>query len=149
MNDDIGILPMPKYDEAQENYKSAAWGGAVWTLSRTFDMADAEKLGSALEAMSFYGYRDVIPVYKEVALKTKTTRDNESADMLDIIFGTIYFDFGTNIMYDAVFAGGIHKIDLQGEVERQHSLIDGKEQESHRQVHNRNLRDGVGNAVIL
>ena len=106
MNDDIGILPMPKYDEAQENYKSAAWGGAVWTLSRTFDMADAEKLGAALEAMSFYGYRDVIPVYKEVALKTKTTRDNESADMLDIIFGTIYFDFGTNIMYDAVFAEG-------------------------------------------
>ena len=106
MNDDIGILPMPKYDEAQENYKSAAWGGAVWTLSRTFDMADAEKLGAALEAMSFYGYRDVIPVYKEVALKTKTARDNESADMLDIIFGTIYFDFGTNIMYDAVFAEG-------------------------------------------
>ena len=69
-------------------------------------MADAEKLGAALEAMSFYGYRDVIPVYKEVALKTKTTRDNESADMLDIIFGTIYFDFGTNIMYDAVFAEG-------------------------------------------
>lgn len=109
MDDDVGILPMPKYDEAQENYKSAAWGGVVWTLSRAFDMADAEKLGAALEAMSFYGYRDVIPVYKEVALKTKTARDNESADMLDIIFGTIYFDFGTNIMYDAVFAEGFIK----------------------------------------
>lgn len=24
--------------------------------------------------------------------------------MLDIVFGTIYFDFGTNIMYDAVIA---------------------------------------------
>lgn len=107
MEDDIGILPMPKYDEAQENYKSAAWGGAVWTLSRTFDMADAEKLGTALEAMSFYGYSDVIPVYKEVALKTKTARDNESADMLDIVFSTIYFDFGTNIMFDSVLAGGI------------------------------------------
>ena len=103
MDDDIGILPIPKYDEAQESYCSAAWGGAVWTLSKTFDMADADKLGIILEAMSYYGYEKIIPVYKEVALKTKTARDNESADMLDIIFDTIYFDFGTNIMYDAVF----------------------------------------------
>ncbi len=66
-------------------------------------MADADKLGIILEAMSYYGYENIIPVYKEIALKTKTARDNESADMLDIIFDTIYFDFGTNIMYDAVF----------------------------------------------
>lgn len=106
MEDDIGILPMPKYDEAQENYCSAAWGGAVWTLSKTFDLQNADNLGIALEAMSWSGYRDIIPIYKEIALKTKTARDDESAKMLDIIFGTIYFDFGTNIMYDAVFADG-------------------------------------------
>lgn len=106
MQDDIGILPMPKYDENQEKYYAAAWGGAVWTLSKTFDMEKAEYLGTALEAMSFATYRDIIPVYKEVALKTKTARDNESEKMLDIIFDSIYFDFGTNIMYDAVFAPG-------------------------------------------
>ena len=104
MEDDIGILPMPKYDEKQENYCSAAWGGAVWTLPKTFNMVKADNIGIVLEAMSYYGYKDVIPVYKEVALKTKTARDNESSDMLDIVFGTIYFDFGTNIMYDAVIA---------------------------------------------
>lgn len=104
MEDDIGILPMPKYDEKQENYCSAAWGGAVWTLPKTFNKDKADNLGIVLEAMSYYGYKDVIPVYKEVALKTKTARDNESSDMLDIVFSTIYFDFGTNIMYDAVIA---------------------------------------------
>lgn len=104
MEDDIGILPMPKYDEKQENYCSAAWGGAVWTLPKTFDMNKEDNLGTVLEAMSYYGYKDVIPVYKEVALKTKTARDDESSDMLDIVFSTIYFDFGTNIMYDAVIA---------------------------------------------
>lgn len=104
MEDDIGILPMPKYDEEQESYCSAAWGGAVWTLPKTFDMNKEDNLGTVLEAMSYYGYKDVIPVYKEVALKTKTARDDESSDMLDIVFSTIYFDFGTNIMYDAVIA---------------------------------------------
>lgn len=104
MNDDIGILPMPKYNEEQENYYAAAWGGALWLLAKTFDTADAEKLGTILEAMSFAGWRDVVPVYKEIALKTKTTRDNESAEMLDIIFDSIYFDYGTNLMYDSVCA---------------------------------------------
>ncbi len=105
MNDDIGILPMPKYDENQEKYYSASWGGAIWVLPKTFDVnADGEKLGTILEAMAFAGWKDVVPVYKEVALKTKTARDNESAEMLDIIFDGIFFDYGINLMYDAVCA---------------------------------------------
>jgi len=52
--------------------------------------------------MSYVTYRDVVPVYKEVALKTKTARDDDSAAMLDIIFDSIYFDFGTNILYGAL-----------------------------------------------
>lgn len=105
MEDDIGIIPMPKLDEAQDSYHSAAWGGAILLLPSTFDMKDAEYAGIILEAMSFAGYYDVVPQYKEIALKTKTARDDESADMLDIIFAAVSFDFGTNIMYDAVFAG--------------------------------------------
>ncbi len=104
MEDDIGIVPMPKYDAAQEKYTAAAWGGATHMLARTFDMAEAENLGIILEAMSFSGFYDVIPQYKEIALKTKTARDSESADMLDIIFSSVYFDFGTNILYDDVLA---------------------------------------------
>lgn len=104
MDDDIGILPMPKYDETQEKYYAAAWGGAVMVLAKTFDMANAENAGSLLESLSYMGYYDIVPKYKEVALKTKTARDNESADMLDIIFDNICFDFGTNIMLDSVIA---------------------------------------------
>ncbi len=104
MEDDIGIVPMPKYDATQEKYTAAAWGGVTHMLARTFNMADADNLGILLEAMSFSGFYDVIPQYKEIALKTKTARDSESADMLDIIFSSIYFDFGTNILYDGVLA---------------------------------------------
>ena len=107
MNDDIGMLPMPKYDESQPGFYSAAWGGAVWTLSKTFDLDDADavrNMGAVLDAMAWYTEKNIIPIYKEVALKTKTARDDESADMLDIVFNSIYFDFGTNIVYDAVIA---------------------------------------------
>ncbi len=36
----------------------------------------------------------VVPQYKEVLLKNKLTRDEASADMLDIIFDSIVFDPG-------------------------------------------------------
>ncbi len=104
MNDDIGILPMPKMDENQKEYKTASCGGAVWTLSKTFDLSLAENMGIILEAMSYKTYNDVIPIYKETALKTKTARDNESAAMLDIIWSDLYFTFGMNLLYDQVIA---------------------------------------------
>jgi len=40
----------------------------------------------------------VIPVYKEIALKRKATRDNDSAEMLDIILTTMHCDF--SYMFD-------------------------------------------------
>lgn len=55
--------------------------GAVMTLSKTFDFDNADCAGIILEAMSFSGYYDIVPQYKEIALKTKTARDNESSAM--------------------------------------------------------------------
>jgi len=39
-------------------------------------------------------YTEIVPLYKEVLLKTKYSRDAESSEMLDIIFSTIQFDPG-------------------------------------------------------
>lgn len=108
MEDDIGILPMPKFDAEQEQYYSASWGGELLMLPKTVVLAsEGENIGMILEAMSFYAYHNIIPLYKEVALKTKTARDEESSDMLDIVFSSASFDFGTNVLYDAVLAGSV------------------------------------------
>ena len=47
-----------------------------------------------LEAMSSEYYRSVRPVYFEMSLESRTARDAESADMLEIIFQTRSFDPG-------------------------------------------------------
>lgn len=106
MEDDIGILPMPKLTTSQENYYSAAYGGTTWCLSGTFDLEQVDNMGILMEALAYTTYRDIIPVYKEVALKTKTARDTESEAMLDIIFNSVYFDFGTNILFESVLSNG-------------------------------------------
>ncbi|MCL1858151.1 MAG: hypothetical protein FWF92_02825 [Oscillospiraceae bacterium] len=103
MEDDIGILPLPKYSESQEQYYATAYGNSLSVLPKTLDLeTEGENAGIILEAMSFSGYYDMIPQYKEVVLKTKTARDDESADMLDIIFDSVIFNFDMNILFDAV-----------------------------------------------
>jgi len=102
MNDEIGILPIPKMDENQKQYYAPSYGNVVFVLPSTVTKDRAENIGILMEAMAYDGYYDVLPVYKENALKTKAARDEESAAMLDIIFDSIVFDFGLNFLLDPV-----------------------------------------------
>ncbi|MBO5648766.1 MAG: extracellular solute-binding protein [Clostridia bacterium] len=90
-NVNFGILPFPKYDEAQEDYLSLNWSGlmAVPSNTETQDMT-----GAVLELLSAEGRATVLPVYYDMILESKISRDEESAKMLDIIFENTVFDFG-------------------------------------------------------
>lgn len=102
MKDDFGILPPPKYDEAQEKYYCNMANGEVATLPRTYDPDRLDNIGILLEAMSFYTHHKIIPVYKDVLLDVKVTRDEDSPEMLDYIFDGITYDFAINIWQDNV-----------------------------------------------
>ena len=87
MNDDYGIVPMPKYDTEQENYISPI---AVWTYFLTVPVSnpDLESASIILDAMSYLSYRDIVPKYYDVVLQVKHIRDEETSEMLDIIRDT-------------------------------------------------------------
>ncbi len=95
METDFGILPIPKYDEAQEKYMSYANIGEIATLPRSYDTSRSENIGIILEAMSFYSQQHIVPAYKETVLQVKLTRDEDSARMIDHVFESIVFDYGT------------------------------------------------------
>lgn len=91
-NIDFGIIPYPKWDKAQESYITySAIGNATGFIVPA--TTDPELAGCVLEAMAYLGYQDVLPEYYEKALKGKGTRDDESAEMLDIIYDNISFEF--------------------------------------------------------
>ena len=101
-------MPLPKYNESQQQYYATSYGNVLWVLPKTLDTErEGENVGLLLEALSFSGYHDIIPQYKEVVLKTKTARDDESAEMLDIIFDAVIFNFDMNILFDAVLQSSI------------------------------------------
>lgn len=98
MEDDFGILPAPKRDEAQDKYYSYTNIGEIATLPRNFDMSRAENVGMILEAMCFNSQENLVPTYKKVVVQTKSTRDDESIEMLDYVFDGISFDYGMVVL---------------------------------------------------
>ena len=104
---EFGILPYPKYDEAQEKYYSRIEGAELFGIPKT--NTDLEMTGVILEALACASHNEVIPAYYDVALKVKYTRDEESAEMLDIVFENRVFDFGDTIFADQLRDGIIRK----------------------------------------
>jgi len=92
MENDFGIIPYPKYDEEQDQYYTYNAIGNVTSYQIPIT-ADAEMVGTILEAMGYYGWRDIRPQYFDIALKVKGVRDEDSSQMLDIIFDNVTYDF--------------------------------------------------------
>ncbi|MBE6612259.1 MAG: hypothetical protein E7632_07185 [Ruminococcaceae bacterium] len=94
METDFGILPMPKYDEAQEDYISVAntWFSDHIVVPVT--NTDLEMTGHLLDAMGYYAQKHITPAFVDVAVKSKGTRDEDSVRMIDIILENQIFDVG-------------------------------------------------------
>ncbi len=90
---DVGILPYPKYDEAQENYISQDWGGMMCV---PVSIQDPEMVGSVIELLSWESGNEVIPAYYDVTLSGKLARDEDSRNLLDLLFDTIAYEIGGN-----------------------------------------------------
>ena len=86
---DYGILPMPKM-EGQKDYIA---GCTDRPLAVPNTAANLERTGIIIEAMSAEGYKQVLPAYYEIALKSKYTHDDESVRVLDIITQSSVLDF--------------------------------------------------------
>jgi hypothetical protein len=109
MEIDFGIIPYPKYNEQQEKYYSQLpWVETVSIPRYTAD-SDMERTSIILEALACESYRSVTPVYVDLVLRSKYTRDDESEEMIDIILNNRIFDWGdtiwTPLLRDGIFPG--------------------------------------------
>jgi len=91
---DFGILPIPKFDDAQKRYYSMVSVHTAGLITVPKTATDPSRTGFILEALSAESKYTLIPAYIEVALKGKYVRDNESEGMLDLIFDTRTYDLG-------------------------------------------------------
>jgi len=94
MESDFGVLPIPKYDEYQENYASLVWVHHDCVLGIPAVVSDAEAVSAVLEYMNYLSYYDIYPIFYDTVIMGKSTRDEQSKEMLKIVFETRLFDPG-------------------------------------------------------
>ncbi len=92
MEFDFGLLPLPKYDAAQECYTTFTHHGCSSCITVPVTNGDTDRTGRILEDMAFYSSLYVRPAYYDTTLEGKLIRDDASYEMLDYIFGHPVFD---------------------------------------------------------
>lgn len=100
--DNFGVLPMPKYDESQEYYRS--YTNRVPYLGVPCTITEPEKVGAILEELTALSKKEVIPEYLNRSIGEKFMRDEGSKRMINHIFGhTVYDPLVTTLCWDTVF----------------------------------------------
>lgn len=91
MEDEYGIVPIPKLNEEQENYMSYL-GFTIPVLFLPANAENPERTGTIMEACCTASYDHVTPQMYEIVTKLKNTRDEDSAEMIEIIIRNKFID---------------------------------------------------------
>jgi hypothetical protein len=98
MEHDFGILPIPKLSESQEKYGNTVQYGNATCYSVPFNTPDPDFSGFMLEALCYYSSPECMKesslktAYYETLLQRKASRDDDSWDMLPLVFDNRIFD---------------------------------------------------------
>lgn len=87
----FGILPIPKYDTDQENYRTClGFGYTMYALSTAAPNPDAA--AATLELMAYQSYLNVTPALFEESMKLRYADQSDDAFMFDIIRESVDID---------------------------------------------------------
>lgn len=91
MESDFGVLPIPKYDEIQNEYYCMSHNVAKPAMLPT-TIADSARAGSILDAMSYESMLTLSPAFYETYLGDKIMREENSKKMLELLFSSKIYD---------------------------------------------------------
>lgn len=90
---EMGILPIPKYDENQKDYCNVV-GNPFTLYGIPTNCSDAEAAAAFLECMGHESYVTVTPVIFELAMKSKYSDGGADVISYDILRNGIVYDLG-------------------------------------------------------
>lgn len=92
MDGDFGILPTPKYDEAQKEYYTIgneAWSEALIIPATSTDL---DMIGHVIDAYGWQAQKYITPSFVDYTVLDKSIRDEDSAEMVELILNSQTFD---------------------------------------------------------
>ena len=87
---EFGLLPLPKFDEAQNSYYVMS---DTQVLIIPVSIDSPEMVGVISEALAVESYKHVVPAVYEVTYENKRLRDSESYEMFNIIRSGLVYEF--------------------------------------------------------
>ena len=93
MEDNFGIVPFPKYDEAQENYQTNLVFQLFYMTIPTTN-TQVSQTATIAEVLTHDSYEKVIPVYYQNVVEHKGLRNENSIEMLEIMRANRGVDLG-------------------------------------------------------
>ena len=94
MQTDFGILPMPKYDETQEEYYSFGNNSFADCLIVPATCSDLDMTGNVIEAMGYYSKEYITPAFIDKTVMDKAVRDENSAEIVQMVLENCVYDVG-------------------------------------------------------
>ncbi len=92
------VLPIPKYDEAQEEYISRTIG-VIFSMVYN-NVQDPDMVGAVLEAMNAYAYQNLIPALIETCLQYKYNSDPRNVANIRLCLDTRSVDITDYLVWD-------------------------------------------------
>ena len=93
MDDEFGVLPLPKYDEGQKDYFTTL-DFQMMTFAIPYTQTAAEDAALLLDALSFETYTSILDVFLGNRIEQKGLRNADSIEMLHIIYDGLGIDLG-------------------------------------------------------
>ena len=100
MESDFGIVPNPKLDENQQDFKTQIGTSSNSNFLLTV-CPDPELSCRVLEVLAFHSMQDLVPAYYTVALENKYTRDSDVPEILALIRQ------GMNMSFDFAYSANL------------------------------------------
>ena len=92
MESDYGVLPYPMLSEAQETYGTRVQDAlSLWCIP--IDARDDGMSAAVMEALAAQSWRTATPVYFDIVLKYRYSRDPETSAMMDLIKDSVLINF--------------------------------------------------------
>jgi hypothetical protein len=89
---DFGIIPYPKFDKSQDGYNNLVSTICVPGVCVPTTVSNPETVGAIIEILARGAANEITPAYFEQTLYNRLVRDDESYDMLKLIFSTKVYD---------------------------------------------------------
>lgn len=101
-----GVLPMPKYDADQQDYRTYVQQSmSLWCIP--VDVADKDMSSAVMTSLGFDSRQDVIEVHYETVLKVRYVKDTTSGYMIDLIYNNVFMNFDS--LFNEALAESVSK----------------------------------------